>query len=99
MRKNCGGPAMAAAAQGTTFLENCFKNKNGNSANAAKKTKYHVKTRLNGWFGFAGSKRWKCHADSSALTQARPTAGIQSSENNFVTPNSNTTSCSATPNT
>ena len=41
----------------------------------------------------------KCHAHSSALTQTRPTAGIQSSENNFVTPSNSTTSKSARPKT
>src|SRR5271170_6189512 len=99
MRKNCGGPAIAAATHGTTLFSNCRRNKNGNSANTAKKIRYHVNTRFNGWFGFAGSKRLKCHAHSSAVTHARPTAGIQSSENNFVTPNKSTTSSSARPKT
>src|SRR5579859_1235952 len=99
MRKNCGGPAMAAAAQGTTLFSNGRRNKNGNTANRAKKIKYHASTRLSGWLGFAGSKRLKCQAHSSAATHARPIAGIQSRENNFVTPNSSTTSNKARPNT
>src|ERR1019366_6077644 len=99
MKKNCGTPAIAAVANGTTLPENCFKNINGNSANAAKKTRYHIKIIFNGWFGFAGSKRLKCHAHSSAVTHARPTAGIQSSENNFVMPSKSTTSSSARPKT
>src|SRR6266481_2068041 len=99
MRKNCGGPAIAAVAHGTTLPENCFQNRNGNNAKTAKKIKYQIKTRSNGCFGFVGSKRLKCHAHSSALTQARPTAGIQSSENSFVTPSNKTTSKSARPKT
>src|SRR5208282_4100161 len=99
MKKNCGGPAIAAAAHGTTFFSNCRKNKNGNSAKTAKKIRYHASTRFSGWFGFAGSKRLKCHAHSSAVTHARPMAGIQSSENNFVTPSSSTTSSNARPKT
>ena len=55
--------------------------------------------RLSGWSGFAGLKRLKCQAHSSAVTHARPMAGIQSKENNFVTPNSNITSNNARPNT
>src|SRR5580704_14948359 len=99
MRKNCGGPAIAAVAHGTTLPENCFQNRNGNKAKIAKKIKYQIKTRSSGCFAFVGSKRLKCHAHSSALTQARPTAGIQSSENSFVTPSNKTTSKSARPKT
>src|SRR5215469_903987 len=99
MRKNCGGPAIAAAAHGIILLSNWRRKMNGNTANAAKKTRYHIKIRLNGSAGFAGSRRLKCHVHSRAATEMRPMAGIQSSENNLVTPNSNTTSRSARPKT
>ena len=86
---------MAAAAHGTTLSLNLRRKRNGKSEKTARKTKYQISD----WVGSAGSKRLKCHVDSSAATQTRPTAGIQSIEKSFVTPSIKTTSSSARPNT
>ena len=99
MRKNCGRPAIAAVAHGTTRSPNFFRNRNGNSANTAKKIKYHVSGRFGDMLGFAASNRLKCQAHSSAATQARPTAGSQSCENIFATPSNNTIRSRARPKT
>src|ERR1017187_9354623 len=90
-----GGPAKAAVAHGTTLSWNCRRNRNGNSVNTAKKMRYHVSGRV----ASVGSNRLKCHAHSNAVTQASPTAGIQSREKSFVTPSTSTTSSSARPKT
>src|SRR5258708_18084495 len=95
MRKNWGGPLIAAAAQGTTLSLNCLRNRNGKSANRNRNNRYQI----NGRLAFGASNQLKCHAHSSALKHASPIAGIQSKENSLVTPSSNTTSSKARPKT
>src|SRR5260221_11083542 len=95
MRKNWGGPLIAAAAQGTTLSLNCLRNRNGKSANTNRNNRYQI----NGRLAFGASNQLKCHAHSSALKHASPIAGIQSKENSLVTPSSNTTSSKARPKT
>src|SRR5437867_12708478 len=95
MRKNWGGPVIAAAAQGTALSLNCRRNRNGNRANTARNTRYQV----SGWAARVGSNRFKCQQHSSPATQVKPIAGIQSSENSLVTPNSSTTRSNPSPKT
>jgi hypothetical protein len=75
-RKNWSGPAIAAAAHGTTLSLNWRRKRNGKSEKIARKTRYQTSGRT----GSAGLKRLKCQVDSSAATQRSPTAGIQSIE-------------------
>src|ERR1044072_9474226 len=99
MIRNCSGPAIAAAPQGIIFLLKVRRNKNGNTAKMAKKTTYHVSDNDGLIERKIHSKCSKCHAHSSAVTETRPTAGIQSSESNFVAPSNSTTSSNASPKT
>src|SRR5437016_1820172 len=93
MRKNWGGPLIAAVAQGTTLRRNRRGKRKGNSAKIARNTRYQV----SGATALAGSNHWKCQVHSRAVTQANPMAAIHSIENNRVTPRSSTTSSNARP--
>src|ERR1700722_20099978 len=99
MRKNCNGPAIAAAAHERILSLNLRRNKNGKSAKTAKKTRYHVSASFGETFGFPISKRLKYQADSSAATHTSPTAGMASRDSNFVTPSNKATSSNARPKT
>src|ERR1017187_6574509 len=98
-RRNCAGPASAAAAHGKVLSANFRRNRNGNSANAAKKIRYQASGVVGGTFELVMSKRWKCQAHSTAKVLMSPTSGIHSNEKIFVRPSSSATSSSARPNT